>query len=278
MLNDLTFKDVCKFLKKEDGGALIDRVDQLLGAALLLSPAVVGVGPLPALALPALSLISGKNELTKLAKSLYDKLTSKQEADYVARMKRMETAYGLICFTAFFEALDQTLPDDLRKAIAIIPQEKKDIVHPVRQTASSDEDRGILEAHTEGVLADVPLPFPHPVVPFEEHKEHLSRFYREMAQGVSNFIEKLAVWEKADEKAAARIRKAIDTLPAASLKYFEAQYVELARRYPDFYIWSHLYEHRATQRNLKICRATYMAILHKAEKQLTSGLVNCRKQ
>jgi hypothetical protein len=37
------------------------------------------------------------------------------------------------------------------------------------------------------------------------------------------------------------------TLPEESAKCFEAQYVELARRYPDFAVWANLQEHKSTK-------------------------------
>lgn len=121
MLNDLTFKEVLKFIKSDDG-ELIESTNKLLGVAILCLPIVFG----PA-ALPALGLLSVKNELTAFGKMLLSKITSKKESDYLARMCRMEVAYGLICYTAFFEALDSLLPDDLRNEIVLQLQEKKQI-------------------------------------------------------------------------------------------------------------------------------------------------------
>ena len=71
-----------------------------------------------------------------------------------------------------------------------------------------------------------------------------------MADGFGSFIEKLAVREKADDNKLTRINKAVKGLPDMALKCFEAQYIELARRFEDFCIWSNLLEHKTTRRKL----------------------------
>ena len=119
MLQDLTFREVCKLLKRDDGSP-IDAVDKLLGATIVLSVGVIGPQ-----ALPALGLLRAKDEITRLGKNLLEKVTSKKEADFIVRTEQMKIAYGLMCFTAFFEALDRLLPDDLRERIDLRPSEKK---------------------------------------------------------------------------------------------------------------------------------------------------------
>jgi hypothetical protein len=241
MLNDLTFKNVCKFLKKDDG-ALIDKVDKLSGVAILFSPLVLGPQ-----AASALGLLGAKNELTKLSKSLLESLTSKKESNYLARMERMQIAYGLICITAFFEALDELMPDELRKKIALLPQEKMYLAEKSgKLSARYEEERNTSKILKDGVL-DIPLLFPHPVISFEEQLSSLNQMYKEMSICLDSFIKKLAVWEEADEESAACIQQTIKELPEKSLQCFEGQYLELARKYNDFYIWSRFHEYKTTQ-------------------------------
>ena len=58
---DLTFKQVCDFIKKDDP-KLIDAADKLLGLAIMCSPAVVG--PSAITAVPP--MIAVKNEIMKI--------------------------------------------------------------------------------------------------------------------------------------------------------------------------------------------------------------------
>jgi hypothetical protein len=107
MTLDLTFKDVCSAIKKQgkEDPKLIEAVDQLLGLALVCSPLVLGdaaVALLPTLAV--------KNEIIKIGKGVFEKLTKKKDDDYIKRQETMQLAYGLLVFTAFFDALDIRIP------------------------------------------------------------------------------------------------------------------------------------------------------------------------
>ena len=113
--------------------------------AIVCSPLVFGPQ-----ALPALGALGAKGELTRISKAIFNRVTSKQESDYIARLKRMEIAYGLICFTAFYEALDEKLPDELRQEIALQAGEKANIARQAterqKKEASEDQRQDITEA------------------------------------------------------------------------------------------------------------------------------------
>jgi hypothetical protein len=81
---ELSFKSVCELIKEEDS-QLIEAADKLLGAVLVLSPIALG----PA-ALPALGLLGVKDQLVKIAKSVYSNITKKADGDLVTRQQRME--------------------------------------------------------------------------------------------------------------------------------------------------------------------------------------------
>ena len=66
MALDLSFKQVCDFIKKDDP-KLIDAVDKLLGFTLICSPLLIGSAA--AALLPTLAV---KNELVKLGKWVFD--------------------------------------------------------------------------------------------------------------------------------------------------------------------------------------------------------------
>ena len=111
MATDLSFKQVCEFIKK-DSTDLLDAANMLLGIALVCSPIVFG----PA-ALPALALLTAKNELTKLGRTILERITSKREDDFLAHQERMRMACGIVCFMAFFQALDRKLPESVWKSV-----------------------------------------------------------------------------------------------------------------------------------------------------------------
>src|SRR5687768_14313829 len=98
---DLTFKHVCGLVKKDakQDSALIEAIDKLLGLALVCSPLAVGPG-----LVAALPTLGAKNELIKLGRFVFEKVTAKTNEDYIGRQDTMQIAYGLIVFTAFFDA------------------------------------------------------------------------------------------------------------------------------------------------------------------------------
>ncbi|NYT09871.1 MAG: hypothetical protein GKC09_08045 [Methanosarcinales archaeon] len=107
---DLTFKQVCEFIKKDDPN-IIGAVEKLLGRAQVCSPVLIE----PATAAVILPVISIANKIVEIGKGVFEEVTTNRDDDYLARQHRMEIAYGLICFTAFFEALDRQISEPLRE-------------------------------------------------------------------------------------------------------------------------------------------------------------------
>src|SRR5271157_2480956 len=140
---DLSFKQVCDFIKKDqkDNQPLIDAVDKLLGLTLVCSPVLIG--PAAAALLPAIAV---KNEIVKLGKSVFETFSNKKDDDYIAKQQRMEIAYGLICFTAFFEALDQQIPGELRARIGLLKGEKIFLAKSARGKAPCPPEKSTEDA------------------------------------------------------------------------------------------------------------------------------------
>jgi hypothetical protein len=96
-VEDLSFRNVCEFVKK-DHKDLIPDVDVLLSVVLISTVIFTGN---PLLALPeTLKLLADafgvKSELSKIAERIFEKITEKKDNDPLARMQRMEIAYCLI--------------------------------------------------------------------------------------------------------------------------------------------------------------------------------------
>ncbi len=264
MPKDLTFTEVCSFIKSDDG-KLIEAADNLLGAAIICSPAIFG----PA-ALPALSLLGAKNGLTALGRNLLSKITSKKESDYLARMQRMEVAYGLICYTAFFDAIDQNFSEDLLKEISLQLTDKLHIAAKNQKCTAHDGKTKQLAIEPEGPFVD-PLPFPHPTSSFNEITKHLSNLYDQMAKSFDGFIENSSILE--DEKKAAVYSASLKTLPKTAIKCFEAQYFELARKYDEFRIWIQINDRKEMSNYF----SKYQALADNANSQIDIGFNNLQK-
>jgi hypothetical protein len=270
MPKELTFKEVYNFLKQDDT-PLVEGADQLLGLAIVCSPVVFGTP-----ALSALTLLRPKNELIKLGKNLLKKVTRKKDKDYLARVERMRMAYGLICYTAFFEALDNMLPNDLRKALDLKESEKTRLAECATKEMASqtEEDTEVLSERVEWGL----LPFPHPVTP-DEQSERLGRLYSNMAEGFVGFLDRLAVWEIRDAEMVAQAKRDLEKLPQRALTCFEGQYLELVRTYQDFSLWSRLHENKAIRSKLRALsdyHEKHTSFLVGSEKKIDIGFSELR--
>lgn len=241
---ELTFKSVCTTIKqhgKEDP-KLLEAVDNLLGVSLICSPIVLG--PAAAALLPTLAV---KNDLIKIGKSVFEKLTKKKDEDYVLRHQTMSAAYGLLVFTSFFDALDSRLPEALRKEFALLNSEKAFLAkHVVGKAASKKIELGIDELH-DGPLSTYAFSFPHPTETLAEQCHRQAKLWKQMGQAFIDFVQKLAFWEAADEKKRAILLSGLDTIEAEAAKCFEAQYFELSRKFEHFAVWANLQAHKGTK-------------------------------
>ncbi len=274
---ELTFKSVCTTIKKQgkDDQNLIEAVDNLLGLALICSPAVLG--PAAVALLPTLAV---KNELVKIGKSVFDKLTKKKDEDYLLRYETMHTAYGLLVFTSFFDALDSRLPEALRKEIGLLESEKAFIAKEgVKKSSAHKQNEHTCEVHNAPVSTTT-IAFPHPTETLTEQCQRQIRLWKQMSQGFVEFVQKLAFWENADEKKQAAFLDGLEKLEDEAAKCFEAQYFELARKFEDFAIWANLQAHKGTSK--LIARLSdyvkYHAKLSAAsEKSIDVGFANLRQ-
>ena len=222
---DLSFKQVCDFIKKDDP-ALIDAVDKLLGLTLVCSPLLIG--PAAAALLP---IIAVKNEVVKLGKYVFEAFSNRGDADYVARQQRMEIAYGLICFTAFFAALDEQIPEELRKQIGFLKGEKAFIAKNARGKSACAAEASPDETAARTALSPLAVlttPFPHPTETLEQQVERHATLWKQMAQGFYEFVQKLAVWDEIKEKKRAELRSEVERVPQLAVVHFNAQYFDLA--------------------------------------------------
>jgi hypothetical protein len=242
---DLTFKSVCATIKKQgkDDPKLIEAVDSLLGLALICSPVVLG----PA-AVALLPTLATKNELVKIGKGVFEKLTNKKQEDYLLRYETMSTAYGLLVFTSFFDALDARLPDALRREIGLLDSAEKAFLakEGVKKSLVHKTNDDTCEVY-DAPFSTVTLAFPHPTETLTEQCQRQEKIWKQMSQGFLEFVQKLAFWENADEKKQASLLAGLEKIEEEAAKRFEAQYFELARKFEDFAVWSNLQAHNGTK-------------------------------
>ena len=240
----LTFKDVCAVIKaqgKEDP-KLIAAVDLLLGLALICSPIVLG----PA-AIALLPTLTTKNEIIKIGKAVFEKLTGSADDDYLKRQETMQAAYGLLVFTAFFDAIDSQISKALRKEIALIDSEKIFLAKDAVIKASQKQAEAAICDRLDAPVANISFAFPYPAETLTEQAHRQEGLWKQMAQSFLEFIQKLAFWEDADKEKRTRLLSGLENIEKVAAARFEAQYFELARKFEDFAIWANLQGHKNTK-------------------------------
>jgi hypothetical protein len=271
---DLTFKQACILIKKEQPD-LIEAMDKILGLALLCSPVFTG-------SIALLPLITAKNELTKLTKSTFETFTKRKSESYFERQTRMKLAYALISYTSFFEALDHLLPDIWRSRLKLLNSEKifilKEAQDKVDKTVAP-VGGGAVEPIDKTLASSVMIQFPHPVDSLERQKARLLPLYKEMAGGFKEFVQRLSAWEELDEKGKQVVAQAIDKVPDIAAEFFDAQYIELSRKYDEFAIWANLQEHKKSAALVETLSTFFQEYAHSVQsssKSIDIGLSNLR--
>lgn len=237
---ELTFKSVCTAIKKQgkEDTQLLEAVDNLLGLAMICSPAVFG--PAAVALLPTLAV---KNELMKIGKSVFEKFTKKKDDEYLLRYETMRTAYGLLVFTSFFDALDAQLPETLRTEIGLLDKEKALLARESVKKSSAQETSDKVRDIQDAPVSTVDLAFPHPTETLAEQCARQRKLWSQMSQGFLEFVENLAIWEKADKNKRATLLAGLDKIEEEAARRFEGQYFELARKFEDFAVWANLQAH-----------------------------------
>lgn len=222
----ISFKEVRALAANEGWGKrLLDQLDLFLGAAILLTPAVLGPP-----GLIALSFLEPKDELIKIGRALIERLSKPGTEDFVARRRRMTAAYCLMTYTAFFAALDVKFPEFVKK-VALTDAERSLIAQRPRPEESP-------VAQDSATLIEIP----HPAMSPSAERAARIELYRGLAQAYLGFVRGLAAWESLAEGQRVQIRADIQALPEAAAEIFEAQYLELIVKYPEFHKWAELYE------------------------------------
>lgn len=242
MTLDLTFKKVCETLRQGGEPELINALDRLLGVATIFAPVV---GPV---AKDALEVLGVKDELIKLGKWVVQKVTQQTQDDYVKRHLQMQMVYGLLCYTAFFEAVDQKMPAQLRKRIKLLPPERVALARQAQEAVTAGSKAEVSrDAGVENARTVLTYSFPHPAETLGEQAERLSPLWVQLSKGFGELAASLAVWEDLQEKEEAQMLAVIVELPKLAAICYEAQYVSLAKEFPEFAIWANLQEHKGTK-------------------------------
>lgn len=223
-MGQLTFQSLCKRLEnKHDFGSHVENLNTLIGAVACLTgqPAAGGI-------IAFIKALAEKEKLIDLGKKAVSAILDQKPRGYSRRIEQMEEAYGIIYFTAFFDELDQRLPDNIRKSIELSQREKQNLFeHSVRlENSEALDKREIL--------------FPDIVSGYTMVDKDLRALYRTMAIRLQNFVKNLSFQDTACEKDVRSFEKIIEDLPSAAVERFHDQYRTLCISFNEFYIFTQM--------------------------------------
>ena len=259
--NSVTFDSICKTLKgKPEMGEYFDDIKLLIEVA-----GILFGNPEGSAITAFLAALAEKSKLLDLGKRVIEKALNRKTSNYTERVKKMREIYGLVYYTAFFDTLDDKLPDEIRNCISLMNTEKKEIfnTHNDAPVIICSEDTGVI--------------FPDLVFGFTEVDKQLTEMYTLMAGRLREFVYNLSFWEKANEKDVSTFEKTIKDLPKSAIDRFHNQYLKLCTEFNEFYIFVQIEQ----DKELEIkCDKQYEALINAATRiqdTAEAGLLDLEK-
>lgn len=261
MIKDFHFKDIRTYLEKQNDTAILDAFDKLADAAIIFTPMLFG----PQF-LPLLELLEVKDKLVGLGKSVVGFIASKQEPDCVMRFEQMKVAYALICFTAYFEALDNELPKEVRKKLKLKFETKQELI----RESAADMERPLLAPLQIDVHCE--LPYTDHVTSYSETIVRLEKLYEGLSKNILKLISESGILEKAPSQMKTT-EKVLLELSSKAVELYKSQYLNLADTFSDFAFFAQCKEFEALQQANAIHRKSLSHISAMTNK-IDVGLAN----
>ena len=238
MIRDYKFEDIQKYLKKDAdiGCDVLDAFESLSDAAIIFSPLILG----PQF-LPLIELLDVKDRLFNLGRKVYDYIAQKIEIDYIDRVEQIRAAYALICYTAYFDALQDALPKDVRKKLKLKFEKKKELIE--KSTDTLNIVPTIADIHCNVFHAD------H-ITSFSDIKKQLINVYEHVTHGLIKMIRESSIFDEEKEKgkqAVEQLKATLEDIPEKALGIYEAQYLKLADQFNDFALFAQLQNFEGVQ-------------------------------
>ena len=170
--------------------------------------------------------LAEKKGVIDAAKRVLEVVKNLEEPGYKDRVEKMRLAYGLLYYTAFFDALDGNMPENIRKRLKPRPNEQRNLSRSAVRSAD------VVPKEQCGIV------FPNICFDLNEVDKYLKELYEAMTSGYTEFINGLAFEEEASEKEYILFRKAANELPQKALDAFYDQYLTLCKDFNEFYIYT----------------------------------------
>lgn len=234
MIQDYHFKDIEKYLKKDTdiGKDILDAFESLSDAAIIFSPILFG----PQF-LPMLDLLDVKDRLFDLGHKVYDFIARRIEMDYIDRTEQMKAAYALICYTAYFDVLQDVIPNDVRKKLKLGFEKKREMM--------ADSINSTDTLPTSPVISDIRcnIFYADHVTSFSDIKKQLTTVYERVTQNLIKMVLEASIFNEDKEKEKQELealKTKLEEIPSRAIKVYESQYLHLADQFNDFALLAQL--------------------------------------
>lgn len=245
MIKDYSFKEIKKYLKKDSavGTDIINAFDSLTDAAIIFTPIAFGVQ-----FLPLLELLEVKGKLFELGHKVYNTIANRVESNYIERTEQIKAAYALIGYTAYFDALQDVLPNQVRKNLKLKLEDKKKLIEADKSVDYQNTSNTVQpDIHCNVHYAD------H-ITSFSEVKEKVADIYRNTTKALLKTISEESIFngEKDSEvKEWENLKALLSTLPQKAIDLYEAQYLDLADHFSDFALFAQIQNFDGMHRAIK---------------------------
>lgn len=258
-MKQLTFDNVCRQLKKnKDFNEVLDGLSALSGATILLLGLKCASGDISAF----LNALMIKDQLINIGKCILNKIIEGKTNEYDKRINQMQWAYSIIYYTAFFDVLDEQMPEEMRKVIGLSLGEKKNIFQDADFEKKEKEDSSI----------DAEIFFPNIVYGYANIEEHLENLYKSMCEGLRKFVHMLSFEETSSEQSILEFNDLVKKLPKLAIERFKGQYLYLASNFNEFYIYMEIEEEKIKMIHVEELYKNIISIGCDTNKKIDVGL------
>ena len=225
----MSLRKVRKLLDdKSPGEKAFDVLDRLIDLALIFSPAVLG----PA-GFTLYTLLDPKDRLVSLCKGAIKAISKSDASDYLDQARNLAAAHCLLVYTAYFDALSQSLPE----LTTLTDEERLRLVPAGKGSPAAGRAAAFGRPATVGPggqdLAGRVIPVPHPAATEEAALSRMN-LYREMSANLVTLL-------RANDYQALREDRVRDLLmgavPSLAERIYRAELVGLAIDFPQFLTW-----------------------------------------
>jgi NACHT conflict system protein len=225
-IDAMTFRGALKILGKHDHSTL-DKIDNALGGAILLSGALLVTGPTaaPLVALGAIwGWVDQKSEAIGLVRKLLDAVAGRRK--HLVGYERTEliaAAHTVLVTSSLMETLREHIGEKKFKEFAL----------------SKDDQRFLTGQDLLDEFYGAAVPAPSGGVGFHENVGRVLLFQRRLFLRFIDFCDGLDVWQD--------FRLNFGVLADQALERYQSRYHQLAAEVPEFMIWALLGEHDASR-------------------------------